>query len=160
MTAQTSFERYRFGHGTKEQFDTPHKHFWDILSEDQLKKEPSKPTHVAVTLCFHTVDATKERPEPDMDIVDQVVKGFENKMKKARLVPIKPGTLLTCAATELSPDRDLVTTQGVSRTYVTFRLPLAACDKVRRLVSAPAQESSLDFRPHTRHQQPLYAPEL
>ena len=157
MTAQTSFERFRFGYGTKQQFDTPHRHYGQESTAEYLEHQRIKCDHVAVTLCFRTEEAATERPEPNADIVDQVCGGFEKKLRKARLSFLKK-TQSTCAATELSSGGDLATMRGVSRTYVTFRLPLGAYETVNRLVSAPIQESSLDSRPHTRHQSYQYAP--
>lgn len=110
-------------------------------------------------MCFHNTDAAAALPQPNADIVAQIVNGFRQKLQKAR-ASTSHAAQTTFPKTELSIGNDLLTIKGVSRTYVTFRLPLSAYDKgVRRIVGAPAlDELSLDFRPHTRHEGGRYAP--
>lgn len=159
MTAQTSFEKFRFGYGTNVHADTPHNHYGQETSFGRLKKEGFRPTHVAVTLCFHNTDAAVALPQPNADIVAQIVNGFRQKLQRVQVKPTKRAAQTTFPKTELSPDCDLVTINGVSRTCVTLRLPLSAYDMVRRIVGAPAlDESRLDSRPHTRHERGQYAP--
>jgi len=159
MTAQTSFEKYRFGYGTRAHAETPHNHYRQDASAEYSGQEKINPNHVAVTLCFLNVDAAEDLPQPNADIVNQVVDEFKQKLRKARVNPTNPAAQSTLPKTELSFGNDLVTINGVSCTYVTFRLPLGDYDKVRRIVGVPAlDESRLDSRPHTRHERGRNAP--